>query len=92
MISDANAKAAPSQTIGDLGAANMTTAPTTAQTLKRLLKIRSTTLDRVAPAKSDQAPMLMLPEGFADSMPRDRVYRFDPTFFPIPATSGASWR
>jgi len=59
-------------------------APATAQTLNRLLMIRSTTLDRVAPAKSDQAPMLVAPAGFGDSMAGDRVSRPAPTFLVVP--------
>src|SRR6187397_956555 len=75
MISDAMASAAPSQMIGEPTAANMTTAPTMMHTLNRLLTIRSTTRDRVAPANADQAPMLVAPTGFVDSMAAARVYR-----------------
>jgi len=49
--------------------------------------IRSTTRDGVAPAKDDQSPMLMPPEGFGESMAGKRVYPFDPTFFDVPANS-----
>jgi hypothetical protein len=41
--------------------------------LKRLLTIKSTTLDCVAPAKSDQAPMLMVRAELGDSMAGARV-------------------
>src|SRR4249919_98358 len=73
MITDARPKAAPSQKTGELAAANITTAPMTAQTLKRLLRMRSTTLDCWAPAKSDQARMLLVRAGLGDSMAGARL-------------------
>ena len=73
MITDATPNAAPNQKSGESAAANMTTAPTTAQTLKTLLIIRSTTWDWLAPAKSDQAPMLLVRAGLGDSMAAARV-------------------
>jgi hypothetical protein len=77
MTIDNAVRAAPSQMIGESIAANMRTAPITAEKLKRLLTIRSTTLDCVAPAKSDQAPMLMVREDSLGSMAGQRVYRFE---------------
>ena len=73
MIGDAAPNAAPNQTTAESAATNITTAPMTAQKLKTLLTIRSTTWDRLAPAKSDQAPMLLVRAGLADSMAAARV-------------------
>jgi len=84
VIIEMRTRTAPSQTSGESAATNKMTAPATAQTLNRLLIIRSTTLDRVAPAKSDQAPMLVAPAGFGDSMAGDRVSRPAPTFVVVP--------
>ena len=78
---------APSQTSNEPAKPNMMTTLTTMQTLSRLLMIRSTTRDGGAPAKADQSPMLGVPAGLGDSMAGKRVYRFDPTFFDVPANS-----
>ena len=68
MIIAATVRQAPSQKTGESAAANITTAPMTTQRLKRLLTMRSTTLDCWAPAKADQARMLMVRAGLGDSM------------------------
>src|SRR4249920_323661 len=87
MMSDMRPSAAPSQTSNEPAKPNMMTMLNTMQTLSRLLMIRSTTRDGVAPAKADQSPMLVVPAGFGDSMAEKRVYPFDPTFFDVPANS-----
>src|SRR5215207_5176939 len=60
MITDATHNATPSQKTAESAATYITTAPTTTQRLQRLLTTRSTILDCVAPAKLDQAPILMV--------------------------------
>src|SRR5687768_3430441 len=73
MITEATPNAAPSQKTAESAATYITTAPATAQTLKRLLTIRSTILDCVAPAKSDQVSMLMVRADLVDCMAGARV-------------------